>query len=191
MAEHQPVRNLAAQPVLFKEAKSETIWNIWKCSAETFWTQGQPFHVRELLKLAFGLRDLGWACESGSLVSLSLSCLRQGVGNALEMPWGLWHRNNGFLLLCLYGFVAQHFSGKMSRQRLKAVYIDHSRCHVIILGIWSSEFRTSQKAQSELFCFLQKKLHCHAAIGLVLICGPIVSVACGIWLEPYLTSHGS
>ncbi|CAL1162522.1 unnamed protein product [Cladocopium goreaui] len=30
----------------------------------------------------------------------------------------LWHRNNGFLLLCLYGFVAQHFSGKMSRQRL-------------------------------------------------------------------------
>eukprot|EP00913_Durusdinium_trenchii_P002085 g1926.t1 len=30
----------------------------------------------------------------------------------------LWHRNNGFLLLCLYGFVAQHFSGKMSRQSL-------------------------------------------------------------------------
>ena len=60
----------------------------------------------------------------------------------------LWHRNNGFLLLCLYGFVAQHFSGKMSR--------------------------------------------------LVLICGPIVSVACGIWcgfvmdqlIEPFLLLLG-
>jgi len=60
----------------------------------------------------------------------------------------LWHRNNGFLLLCLYGFVAQHFSGKMSR--------------------------------------------------LVLICGPIVSVASGIWfgfvldqlIEPFLLLLG-
>ena len=36
---------------------------------------------------------------------------------------GLWHRNNGFLLLCLYGFVAQHFSGKMSRECLSHVKI--------------------------------------------------------------------
>eukprot|EP00439_Symbiodinium_sp_Y106_P003581 s3678_g1.t1 len=60
----------------------------------------------------------------------------------------LGRRNNGFLFLCLYGFVAQHFSGKMSR--------------------------------------------------LVLICGPIVSVACGIWcgfvldqlIEPFLILLG-
>jgi len=43
----------------------------------------------------------------------------------------LWNRNNGFYFLVLYGFIAQHFSGKMSR--------------------------------------------------LVLICAPVVSVACGIW----------
>mmetsp|Transcript_78874 Transcript_78874/g.207060 ORF Transcript_78874/g.207060 Transcript_78874/m.207060 type:complete len:889 (-) Transcript_78874:66-2732(-) len=56
----------------------------------------------------------------------------------------LGKRNNGFYFLVLYGFIAQHFSGKMSR--------------------------------------------------LVLICGPIVAVACGIWcgfildflLEPFL-----
>jgi len=60
----------------------------------------------------------------------------------------LWNRNNGFWFLCLYGFIAQHFSGKMSR--------------------------------------------------LVLICGPIVSVAAGIWcgflmdllLEPFLLLLG-
>mmetsp|Transcript_63939 Transcript_63939/g.113691 ORF Transcript_63939/g.113691 Transcript_63939/m.113691 type:complete len:883 (-) Transcript_63939:46-2694(-) len=59
-----------------------------------------------------------------------------------------WKRNNGFYFLCLYGFIAQHFSGKMSR--------------------------------------------------LVLICGPIVSVACGIWcgwlldqlIEPFLILLG-
>jgi len=61
---------------------------------------------------------------------------------------GLWNRNNGFYFLVLYGFIAQHFSGKMSR--------------------------------------------------LVLICGPIVAVACGIWcgfvldflLEPFFLLLG-
>mmetsp|Transcript_71701 Transcript_71701/g.171253 ORF Transcript_71701/g.171253 Transcript_71701/m.171253 type:complete len:881 (+) Transcript_71701:56-2698(+) len=60
----------------------------------------------------------------------------------------LFHRNNGFYFMCLYGFIASHFSGKMSR--------------------------------------------------LVLICGPIVSVTCGIWcgflldqvLEPFLLLLG-
>eukprot|EP00931_Biecheleriopsis_adriatica_P051037 TRINITY_DN29566_c0_g1_i1.p1 TRINITY_DN29566_c0_g1~~TRINITY_DN29566_c0_g1_i1.p1 ORF type:complete len:876 (+),score=146.56 TRINITY_DN29566_c0_g1_i1:78-2705(+) len=60
----------------------------------------------------------------------------------------LWKRNNAFYFLCLYGFIASHFSGKMSR--------------------------------------------------LVLICGPIVSVACGIWcgflldqlVEPFLLLLG-
>lgn len=59
-----------------------------------------------------------------------------------------WRRNNGFYFLCLYGFIAQHFSGKMSR--------------------------------------------------LVLICGPITSIACGIWcgflldqlVEPFLLLLG-
>ncbi|CAE7473943.1 stt-3 [Symbiodinium natans] len=59
-----------------------------------------------------------------------------------------FNRNNGFYFLCLYGFIASHFSGKMSR--------------------------------------------------LVLICGPIVSVACGIWcgflldmiIEPFLLLLG-
>jgi len=59
-----------------------------------------------------------------------------------------FNRNNGFYFLCLYGFIASHFSGKMSR--------------------------------------------------LVLICGPIVSVACGIWcgflldmiVEPFLLLLG-
>jgi len=60
----------------------------------------------------------------------------------------LGNRNNGFYFLVLYGFIAQHFSGKMSR--------------------------------------------------LVLICGPVVSVACGIWcgflldflVEPFLRILG-
>eukprot|EP00930_Biecheleria_cincta_P015422 TRINITY_DN1287_c0_g2_i2.p1 TRINITY_DN1287_c0_g2~~TRINITY_DN1287_c0_g2_i2.p1 ORF type:complete len:871 (-),score=115.64 TRINITY_DN1287_c0_g2_i2:314-2926(-) len=59
-----------------------------------------------------------------------------------------FNRNNGFYLFCLYGFIASHFSGKMSR--------------------------------------------------LVLICGPIVSVATGIWcgfildqlIEPFLLLLG-
>lgn len=60
----------------------------------------------------------------------------------------IFNRNNGFYFMCLYGFIASHFSGKMSR--------------------------------------------------LVLICGPIVSVACGIWcgflldmvIEPFLLLLG-
>jgi len=60
----------------------------------------------------------------------------------------VFNRNNGFYFMCLYGFIASHFSGKMSR--------------------------------------------------LVLICGPIVSVACGIWcgflldmiIEPFLLLLG-
>lgn len=60
----------------------------------------------------------------------------------------IFKRNNGFYFMCLYGFIASHFSGKMSR--------------------------------------------------LVLICGPIVSVACGIWcgflldmiIEPFLLLLG-
>ena len=34
---------------------------------------------------------------------------------SFKLLQGLGRRNNGFLFLCLYGFVAQHFSGKMSR----------------------------------------------------------------------------
>mmetsp|Transcript_42760 Transcript_42760/g.77244 ORF Transcript_42760/g.77244 Transcript_42760/m.77244 type:complete len:876 (+) Transcript_42760:176-2803(+) len=59
-----------------------------------------------------------------------------------------WKRNNGFYFLCLYGYIAHHFSGKMSR--------------------------------------------------LVLICAPIVSVACALWcgflldhlLQPFLLVLG-
>ncbi|CAK8995504.1 unnamed protein product [Durusdinium trenchii] len=60
----------------------------------------------------------------------------------------IFQRNNGFYFMCLYGYIASHFSGKMSR--------------------------------------------------LVLICGPIVSVACGIWcgflldmvIDPFLLLLG-